>query len=131
MATKRVKLKPQSPEFAESSKPKAKSHKCDMPGCDKPGDHRAPKDRGLRDYYHFCFDHAQEYNKAWALFERMRQGHIDDHTRNAIYGPRPTWIYTSAPDWEDTLRARAQGYRNFSEDEPKKERKAPPAEATP
>lgn len=123
MTPKRIKLKPQSPEFAETGKSKTKAQTCDMPGCDKQADHRAPKDRGLRDYYHFCFAHAQEYNKAWDFFEGMSQADIEEHIRNAMFGDRPTWVYTSAPDWEDTLRARAQSYRDFSDDEPKKERK--------
>ncbi len=133
MATKRVKLKDKSPEFAENAKAaKPGVPPCDMPGCKNPGEHRAPKDRGLRDYYHFCFAHAQEYNKAWDFFAGMSQGDIEEHIRNAMFGDRPTWIYTSAPDWEDTLRARAQSYRSF-EEEPKKERKDQqrPPEATP
>ncbi|MCB1537912.1 MAG: J domain-containing protein [Rhodospirillales bacterium] len=100
-----------------------------MPGCDRPGEHRAPKDRGLREYYHFCFEHAQEYNKAWDFFAGMSPSDIEAHIRESMFGDRPTWVYTAAPDWEDTLRARAQSYRDFSE-EPKKQRKTAEA-ATP
>lgn len=130
MTPKRVKLKDKSPEFAEDRKPKAKTHACDMPGCKEPGEHRAPKDRGLQDYYHFCFTHAQEYNKAWDFFQGMSQGDIEAHIRNAMFGDRPTWIYTSNPGWEDELRAKASSYRGFEDDIPKREKKAPPV-ATP
>jgi len=125
MTPKRIKLKPQSPEFADTGKPKGKTRKCDIAGCPHPAEHRAPKDRGLQDYFHFCFQHAQEYNKAWDFFEGMSQSDIEVHIRNAMFGDRPTWIYTAAPDWEETLRAKAQSYRDFSDDEPKKKKEPP------
>lgn len=132
MTPKRVKLKEKSPEFAETGKPKAKVHPCDMPGCREPGEHRAPKDRGLQDYYHFCFQHAQEYNKAWDFFEGMSQADIEAQIKNAMFGDRPTWVYTAAPDWEESLRARAQSYRDFSDEQPKRKREeARPAFQTP
>lgn len=131
MTPKRVKLKDKSPEFAETGKTrKAGLRLCDMPGCKEPGEHRAPKDRGLQDYYHFCFLHAQEYNKAWDFFQGMSQADIEAQIRNAMFGDRPTWIFTSAPDWEDTLRARAQNYRDFSDEETRKEKRKT-EEATP
>jgi hypothetical protein len=132
MTPKRVKLKEKSPEFAEG-KAKPRAHACDMPGCPEAGEFRAPKDRGLQDYYHFCFQHVQEYNKAWDFFDGMSQADIEAQIKNAMFGDRPTWIYTSAPDWEETLRARAQSYRSFSEDEPhkKKEQAIPPVGQTP
>lgn len=134
MTPKRVKLKDKSPDFAEDRKA-AKPHaqKCDMPGCREAAEHRAPKDRGLQEYYNFCFLHAQEYNKAWDFFEGMSQSDIEQSIRDSMFGDRPTWVYTSAPDWEDTLRARAQSYRDFSEEEPrrkpKEEKPAPEQEA--
>jgi DnaJ-domain-containing protein 1 len=125
MTPKRIKLKDKSPEFAENSKKsKAGVRLCDMPGCQNPGEHRAPKDRGLQDYYHFCFQHAQEYNKAWDFFQGMSQADIEASIRNAMFGDRPTWIYTTAPDWEDTLRARAQNYRDFTDKEERKKERA-------
>jgi hypothetical protein len=131
MTPKRVKLKDKSPEFAETGKTtKAGVRLCDMPGCHEPAEHRAPKDRGLKDYYMFCFLHAQEYNKAWDFFQGMSQADIEAQIRNAMFGDRPTWVYTTAPDWEETLRARAQNYRDFSDKEDrKKERER--QEATP
>ncbi len=43
-------------------------HKCDHPGCEKPGEFKAPKDRLLQDYYWFCLEHVQEYNSKWNYY---------------------------------------------------------------
>ena len=64
-----IKLKPQSPEFDEN-KPKVEKHECDMPNCDDIGEYKAPKHRGLNEYYHFCIEHVREYNKAWNQFKK-------------------------------------------------------------
>jgi DnaJ-domain-containing protein 1 len=129
MATRRVKLKDKSPDFAEERKSaRTGARCCDMPGCREAGEYRAPKDRGLSDYYTFCLQHVQEYNKAWDFFDGMSQSDIEEHIRQSMFGDRPTWIYTAAPDWEDTLRARASAYRDFSDDE--KPRKEAPREGS-
>jgi hypothetical protein len=40
--------------------------RCDHSGCKRAGEYRAPKSRQrLKDYYYFCFEHVQAYNKAW------------------------------------------------------------------
>ena len=44
-------------------------HKCDYPGCTEAGEYRAPKDRGLREYYWFCLKHVQEYNAKWNYYD--------------------------------------------------------------
>ena len=44
-------------------------HKCEHEGCNKPGEYRAPKDKKLKDYYWFCLEHVQEYNKKWNYYE--------------------------------------------------------------
>jgi len=41
---------------------------CDFPGCEKPGEYRAPKDRGLKEYYWFCLEHVQAYNARWNYY---------------------------------------------------------------
>lgn len=43
-------------------------HKCDHEGCDKQGEYRAPKDKSLKEYYWFCLEHVQEYNKQWNYY---------------------------------------------------------------
>ncbi len=46
-----------------------KERKCDCPGCQKKGEYRAPKDRRLKDYYWFCLEHVQEYNRKWNYYD--------------------------------------------------------------
>lgn len=46
-----------------------REHLCDFPGCEKPGEYRAPKDRGLKDYYWFCLEHVQAYNAKWNYYD--------------------------------------------------------------
>jgi DnaJ-domain-containing protein 1 len=132
MSVKRVKLKEKSPEFADDRKSaKAHAQACDMPGCKQAGDHRAPKDRGLRDYYCFCADHVAEYNKAWDFFDGMSQSDIEHHIRESMFGDRPTWVYTSAPGWEEQLRQKASAWRDFENEPPRRDREARPVKATP
>lgn len=88
----RIILKPQSPEYADAQK-QPELHLCDMPGCAIEADHKAPKHRGLNEYYHFCFDHVREYNKAWDFFSGMSEKEVQDHMTSSIYGDRPTWKY--------------------------------------
>ena len=61
-----------------------------MPGCDACGEHRAPKDRSLSNYYYFCTEHAREYNKTWNFFEGMStddvEEHVSDHMKYEIDG---------------------------------------------
>lgn len=88
----KIVLKPNSAEYAD-----AKIHNaikcCDMPGCDKKGEHKAPKHRGLNEYYFFCREHIQEYNKAWNFFDGMNDSEVEDHILKSMYGFRPTWKY--------------------------------------
>ena len=132
MVVKRVKLKEKSPEFADERKSdRTRARACDMPGCREAGEHKAPKDRGLREYYFFCTQHVAEYNAAWDFFDGMSQADIENHIRQSMFGDRPTWVYTAAPDWEETLRARAQSYRDFSDDPPKREKPQGPNNISP
>ena len=42
-----------------AQEPRKTKRKCAVKGCEKPGDHRAPKNRdNLREYYWFCMDHV-------------------------------------------------------------------------
>lgn len=124
MAVKRVKLKEKSPEFAENRRASAKSHGCDMPNCNQTGDFRAPKDRSLSEYYHFCESHIREYNAAWDFFDGMSQIDIEKHIRESMFGDRPTWVYTSSPDWEETLRQKASSFKNFEDEPPRKKQRS-------
>lgn len=112
MELKRVKLKAKSPDFIDSGKgPDTTVHRCDMPGCHGAGTHKAPKNRGLNEYYHFCYEHVQEYNRAWDFFSGMSAADVEQHLRDNMYGHRPTWRYTT-PDMAEDLRRKAGQFRD-------------------
>jgi hypothetical protein len=68
------------------------TRKCDKPGCDGFGEHKAPKSRQtLNDYYWFCLDHVREYNQSWDFFKGMTPDQIEAYQRATIVGLRPTW----------------------------------------
>jgi DnaJ-domain-containing protein 1 len=84
-------LKPNSPEFADAPTRKQGYAACEMPGCEVEGTHKAPKHRGLNDYYFFCLPHVMEYNKAWNFFEGLSDTEVQDHLHKSMHGDRPTW----------------------------------------
>ena len=61
-------------------------HCCDFPGCNKPGEFRAPKDRRLKDYYWFCLEHVQEYNARWNYYEHPEEQ--EDAARSKFHRAR-------------------------------------------
>ncbi|MDG1286491.1 MAG: DnaJ domain-containing protein [Rickettsiales bacterium] len=75
---------------------------CDMPGCEKPGEHRAPKSRYspiAKDYYRFCQAHAGEYNKQWNYFDGMSEMEIEIYWDNFDTDHRPTWAREKAGNY--------------------------------
>ena len=66
-------------------------HKCDFPGCEEPGEYRAPKDRSLRSHYWFCLKHVQEYNKKWDFLAGLSAEQIEAQLQNDVVWQRPTW----------------------------------------
>jgi hypothetical protein len=113
----RIQLKPNSAEYADK-KPAYNRRRCDMPGCCDGAEHRAPKDRSLSAYYHFCLDHVREYNKAWNFFEGMSTREIEDHMLKSLYGDRPTWKYGVNGDAEEALYTKAWQFSQFTEEQP-------------
>lgn len=110
----RIFLKPNSPEFADTP-PKDRDGYCEMPGCNEKAEHKAPKDRGLAEYYMFCFEHIREYNKAWNFFEGMSSDDVEEHVYNSMYGDRPTWKYGVNGNTEEALYEKAWKMK-FGED---------------
>lgn len=102
----KIKLKPNSPEYADENA-KSDVHPCEMPGCGLDGLHKAPKHRGLNEYYFFCTDHIREYNAAWDFFSGMNEDEVKDHMNKSIYGFRPTWRYDNHAGMEENIRAKA------------------------
>ncbi len=71
-----------SPEF----------RKCDKVSCDQGADFKAPKDRNnLRDYYWFCLEHVQEYNKMWDFYKDMSPEEIEKSRDSDVTWNRPSW----------------------------------------
>lgn len=65
---------------------------CDHPGCDRPGEHRAPMGRGHEGrYFHFCLDHVREYNASYNYFAGMTDEAVATYQKDAMTGHRPTW----------------------------------------
>jgi hypothetical protein len=64
---------------------------CEYPGCTEAGDYRAPRDRTLGSYFHFCLEHVRAYNKAWNYCAGMTEDEIEAHVRTSTIWDRPTW----------------------------------------
>ena len=102
-----------------------------MPGCPAAGEFKAPKDRLLHEYYHFCLDHVQEYNRAWNFFSGMAQSDIEDHIVSAMTGDRPTWRYDTYAQMEENLYRRAWQSYHYTSKDPHAEQKTEPVHTTP
>ncbi len=86
--------------YAPAADPKA--HRCNVPDCPETGEYRAPKKRTEqsnegKDYYWFCLEHVQDYNKRYDYFAGMSAKELDDFQRNSFTGHRPTWRIGATP----------------------------------
>jgi hypothetical protein len=113
----RIKLKPKSPEYADGTTSDDQCV-CDIYGCNEAGEYKAPKTRGLNDYFMFCLDHIREYNKGWNFFEGMAAHEVREHMLRSMYGDRPTWRNDLGPDIEEVLQRRIWQTYNNSEADP-------------
>ena len=116
----RIKLKPNSAEYADS-RTKTETTICDMHGCAEHGQYKAPKHRGLNEYYYFCLQHVQDYNKAWNFFSGMSDDEVQDHFINSLYGFRPTWQYGVNGKTEDILRDKAWEFQYGADEHSREE----------
>jgi hypothetical protein len=71
---------------------RAPAIRCDSPGCEAPGDYRAPMGR-LREgqYFCFCLEHVREYNNSYNYFNGMSDTDVARYMKDATTGHRPTW----------------------------------------
>ena len=76
---------------SKAYEPQSTGKKCDFSGCSKEGCYRAPKDRSLKNFYWFCLEHVQEYNKNWNFYDGMSPEQIEEQIRLDLVGHRPTW----------------------------------------
>lgn len=116
----KIYLKHKSPEFDEAPA-RHQTHKrnvkiCDMEGCSREAEHRAPKDRSLDEYWNLCLEHARDYNKAWDFFSGMSETEAYHHMMNSALWDRPTWSFKHhSPEFEDNLRHKASHFAGFEE----------------
>jgi hypothetical protein len=115
----RIHLKPRSAEFADEKEIPRTRH-CDMPGCPDEGAHKAPMNRGLQDYYWFCLEHVQEYNKAWDFFSGMGPQEIEEQLIRSMLWDRPTKRYDGFAALEENLHRKAWQTYHYTEKEPPK-----------
>ena len=65
---------------------------CQWDGCEQKGNHRAPVGRNAEgQYFMFCFEHVQKYNKGYNFFSGLSDSEIAKYQKEAITGHRPTW----------------------------------------
>lgn len=70
----------------------AAARTCEQMGCNEPAEHRAPKNRHyINEYYWFCLEHVQAYNRTWDYFAGMSSDEIERFRVEAVTGHRPTW----------------------------------------
>jgi hypothetical protein len=99
---------------------------CDCPGCGKPGEYRAPKNKNLPDsYYFFCLDHVREYNAAWNYFAELSPDEIEEKIRFATVWERPSWPFG---EWQNEKTAEKPFDSVFDNDAPPMPRRAAPGE---
>ena len=64
---------------------------CDHPGCNEPGQYRAPKSPdSLDDFYWFCREHVREYNLKWNFFEGTTEAEMEAQLDRDRVWDRPT-----------------------------------------
>ena len=81
---------------AAAPDPELGERACDHIGCSRVGAHRAPKGRDrVNDYWHFCLEHASEYNRRWNYFSGMSDDEVADFQKASETGHRPTWTFRS------------------------------------
>lgn len=102
-------------DFAPQSDPLGQPHGCAAPGCDMPGEYRAPRSRtNLQDYYWFCLAHVREYNQAWNYLSGLSDAEVERMIRQDTVWQRPSWPFGGAAAAEAELRQRI--YRDFAGD---------------
>ncbi|WNO53391.1 J domain-containing protein [Stakelama saccharophila] len=85
---------------------------CMAPGCDAPGEFRAPplegppSGEGPRGWRWFCLDHVREFNAGYNFFEGMSADEIHDAQRPLSGWERETRAFASTgadrpPEWAD------------------------------
>ncbi len=90
--------RPSRRHAVETTAPAPPEGRCQIPGCDREGAHRAPRSRQqISEYYWFCLDHVREYNAAWNYYHGMSEAEIEAHIRHDTTWRRPSWRIGNGP----------------------------------
>ena len=112
--------------------PGAPGRECDMPGCNAPGEYRAPKSRrAINDYWWYCLEHVRTYNASWDYYKDMTPGEIEAHLRADTAWQRPSWPLGrlgSVHIDEDLLRDPLRGFSRPTTAERQRPTLDPPSE---
>jgi len=76
---------------------------CDYHGCEKRGEHPAPKSAYTEDKWWFCEEHAGEYNKNWNFFDGMKDAEAKayakrEQQKDAGFKASDHWAWGGAVD---------------------------------
>ncbi len=83
----RVRIRPDEEQVRARMAPR-----CQHPGCQEPGQYKAPLGRKHEgQYVMMCLPHVQAYNKSYNYFQGMSDEAIQDFQKDALTGHRPTW----------------------------------------
>ncbi|MBV6656837.1 MAG: DnaJ domain-containing protein [Devosiaceae bacterium] len=88
-----IRIKPRGGKGkAKAEPPKPTVMECQWEGCCKKAEHRAPKGRNSEgEFYWFCLEHVQEYNKSYNYFSGMSDEDLQKFQKASMTGHRPTW----------------------------------------
>lgn len=73
------------------SQPGVTAHTCAWPGCGEPAEHKAPRDRTLRDYDWYCLEHVRQFNRNWNYYAQMNEEEVEASVRADTTWQRPSW----------------------------------------
>lgn len=83
-----IRVKPPKEEEAQ----RARDRVCEWEGCNRKGEHKAPRSRtDVHDYQWLCLDHVREFNKSWNFFDGMDDTEVRAFQKDSSTGHRPTW----------------------------------------
>lgn len=98
-----------------SARPQSAARVCDHPGCTGEGTYRAPRDRKhLTEYYWFCLEHVQAYNRSWDYYAGLSQTEIEDEIRRDATWQRPSWPMGKWGAAEQRLREKIVRGKGFA-----------------
>ncbi|MBL8550017.1 MAG: J domain-containing protein [Hyphomonadaceae bacterium] len=99
------------PPADENEPPRAPEDRpCDKIGCDRPGGHKAPKARDrTNEFWHFCREHAADYNSRWNYFAGMSDAEVAAFQDAEHTGHRPTWTFK--PSGSDRTAAEFRAFQ--------------------